>query len=1739
MHKRIHSFFLSALFAVSLFFLLLGGSGGSGFGARAVEGDVELRAVSVPGISAPFTTHPTVFIVEDTYQIAFATNTTGIAWVEVGGQRFNDATNGLMNWKSNYHKITLPQSVMNQADSYKICFRSLTDRPSYDPVPGATVSRTYPFYPMPTDRDPVFYCSSDQHGNNDNNVKISASQNYDVYVFDGDYISTLTKDSELKLFLEYTGAVTKGCKPTIYARGNHEIRGAQAHNLHRVSGFSNATGAYYRVEMPGIFALVLDAGEDKVDSHEAYGGTTDFESYRKEQTQWLRGIVASREWEKYPVRMVFCHVPFSYYATDTFETVYKEWTELLDQMGISLMISGHTHKNALQGPYGSRQNSSPNYSVLICSDNGNGDYTYSGSFVTVSKSKYTIRTVLHDLSVRANYTVPVFTNAYVRPDMESKHPLPLASDIETGASPQTKASVPAISSPYTLHPTVFAVEDGYQIIFTTDATGMAWVEVGGIKYKDITTGNMNWASKYHKVTVPRIPLDTARSYKLCFQSMSTRAAYYPEHGSTVSRTYPFTPIGDKASPVLLCLSDFRGLTAEAQAVSQTKSFDLLFIGGDYAYNGNTEANIRTLLSTCSTITSGTKPVIYSRGNREVRGNYAYLLDQAAPTSAEGKSYYTFEQNNLFGIVLDTGEDKADSNSAYGGTIAYENFRKEQTQWLKEVVAAGKWKDYPTRIAFAQMPITTITTAEFKEDYAQWTELLDQMGISLLLCCNRGTHTVYSPDNSAHVSDPAFTVVTVADVDHASYKYAGSFVTLGSSFKIETASAQKKIVDTVTVSNLTAAQYWKSSDPYLLFDFNNDISARQRYHSSAYAGINFDLKTSWTPQTGSTALNITKGYLSFSPTDETVTVNGMLSRAPSSAKGNWAYKPLHYMTKATDYFQIRFKIDNAVSTASNGNGVFRLDLDCPNDLDPAADTSRYYTRYEKSFKVADVVGKGYTVLTFPLNSAEYLNFDWLSLVHPVFTNIKSASGKTATFSIDYLYIGPQESLPEQDNYLYFDFTDTEADRERYDSFTYNHLNFDQAANWSAYNGSPLISVSDGALRMAVTPGNTDGSYSVRSRSDTVSTLHYVPGKEDHVQIRLRIEDAVAANTDGMATLNMTLDRCNTLLSPEGKSRTWAVIPISFSVAEHVNQDWFILEAKLDDAEYLGSDWINVIHPNFVNLQSASGKTAAIYIDYIYIGPKSEMPRPMYTVTFTDETGKTLETQSVREGEPAVYGGKVPTKGYDNSYHYLFSAWNKDLSKITEDTVVSPLFTAIAHSYSHSSQDQETHKCACACGYSFTELHLWNSGSITTAPTCTEEGIHTFTCTACGETKTQALAPKGHSAVTDEAVPPTCTASGKTEGSHCSVCGTVLVAQQTLPPTGHSYSYTDLSPEAHSITCKACDYSTQAPHSYTEAVCICGRKESAQPLTDPSLKLNHSLNLASDISINLAVSKSVLEGFDLTSLYVESTLACYEGNRYIGTKTLRLQAEDHGQYYYFTLKGLTAVQMNDLVSSVLYGTKNGQPYCSPVDEYSIATYAYSQLTNASRPTALKTLCADLLRYGTKAQIYKSYRTDALADSNMTTLHKSYLSDIQAVTFGSTNTVLSDTVSPSVTWAGKALNLESKVALKFIFSTGSFSGKVSDLVLQISYKDIYGQSKLLTLDKAELYSEEKGLYAFTLDTLLAAELRTVVSARIYHGATPVSPTLQYSADTYGNNKTGTLLELCKALFAYSDSAKAYFVG
>ena len=76
-------------------------------------------------------------------------------------------------------------------------------------------------------------------------------------------------------------------------------------------------------------------------------------------------------------------------------------------------------------------------------------------------------------------------------------------------------------------------------------------------------------------------------------------------------------------------------------------------------------------------------------------------------------------------------------------------------------------------------------------------------------------------------------------------------------------------------------------------------------------------------------------------------------------------------------------------------------------------------------------------------------------------------------------------------------------------------------------------------------------------------------------------------------------------------------------------------------------------------------------------------------------------------------------------------------------------------------------ACDCGNSYTDTetaalgHKWDDGKVTTEATEDAEGVRTFTCTACGETKTESIPKLNHThSYTEKVTTPTCTEKGYT-------------------------------------------------------------------------------------------------------------------------------------------------------------------------------------------------------------------------------------------------------------------------------------------------------------------------------------------------------------------------------------------
>ena len=82
------------------------------------------------------------------------------------------------------------------------------------------------------------------------------------------------------------------------------------------------------------------------------------------------------------------------------------------------------------------------------------------------------------------------------------------------------------------------------------------------------------------------------------------------------------------------------------------------------------------------------------------------------------------------------------------------------------------------------------------------------------------------------------------------------------------------------------------------------------------------------------------------------------------------------------------------------------------------------------------------------------------------------------------------------------------------------------------------------------------------------------------------------------------------------------------------------------------------------------------------------------------------------------------------------------------------------------------------------HRWNEGEITTAPTCENVGVKTYTCTVCNATKTEAISATGHTPVQIPEKPATCTEPGHKAGTKCSVCKAILSGMEEIPATGHT-------------------------------------------------------------------------------------------------------------------------------------------------------------------------------------------------------------------------------------------------------------------------------------------------------------------------------------------------------------------
>ncbi len=232
-------------------------------------------------------------------------------------------------------------------------------------------------------------------------------------------------------------------------------------------------------------------------------------------------------------------------------------------------------------------------------------------------------------------------------------------------------------------PMVIDSGENYAVVFATNDTGTGFLEYSyhGEAYTlyDESAGRLKGDSKIHTVKVPKAHLE-GNTYRVGSTRILEERSYGGRSGKTVySAEYTFTvPTGD--TQTYLSVSDWHTRLQKAyDAIASVGDFDGVILLGDAVPGLMFEDDIvENIVEFGGTVSGGTKPVIYVRGNHETRGGYASKLTDYL--GLDGFYYETAYGDYNF-LVLDSGEDKPDNHPEYGGMVNYGAYRAAMVDWL--------------------------------------------------------------------------------------------------------------------------------------------------------------------------------------------------------------------------------------------------------------------------------------------------------------------------------------------------------------------------------------------------------------------------------------------------------------------------------------------------------------------------------------------------------------------------------------------------------------------------------------------------------------------------------------------------------------------------------------------------------------------------------------------------------------------------------------------------------------------------------------------------------------------------------------------------------------------------------------------------------------------------------------------------------------------------------------------------
>ena len=299
-----------------------------------------------------------------------------------------------------------------------------------------------------------------------------------------------------------------------------------------------------------------------------------------------------------------------------------------------------------------------------------------------------------------------------------------------------------LTQPYLQSPTATSMS----VCWLTDAASDSWVEYGttpklGEKAFASIAG-LKTAGRIQAVPLEGLSPSTRYFYRVVSRRIDKHEAYKVKYGPTIrSEVRSFTTFAADPERVRFTVfNDIHNKTALwKQLESRVTDFhpDFAVLNGDImGHIDNEKMLVRDILAPAGEIFRGTVPFFYARGNHETRGAFARELIRYLRLP-DDRYYYARSIGPVRLIVLDSGEDKADSSKEYAGLAAFDAYRSVQQAWLRREIASNAFRDARYRIVIHHMPPLPIPSWKGTHDcYEKWAPLYAQGKIDLYI----GGHT---------------------------------------------------------------------------------------------------------------------------------------------------------------------------------------------------------------------------------------------------------------------------------------------------------------------------------------------------------------------------------------------------------------------------------------------------------------------------------------------------------------------------------------------------------------------------------------------------------------------------------------------------------------------------------------------------------------------------------------------------------------------------------------------------------------------------------------------------------------------------------------------------------------------------------------------------------------------------------------------------------------------------------------